>query len=319
MEKGGSGMTSKELKELFEKEFDAVGIIPTGKYLEEAEKMGKITPQITYPTLVVVGLSYSPRHFAHTKTHLVPSFYTFGQDYHYVLKTKINKIVKEIPYASVIGVDNHPHHERLAASLAGIGYFGKNQLIIHPLYGTYIFLGMVFIDMKLTHEWVPMVNDSCGTCRKCIESCPVHALSEEGFILEKCMSHYNQQKKVLTEEEIKANYSLFGCDICQMVCPKNINKVSKMHPEFALSGKEKVAITDLFQDSEKEFNKKYEGMAFLWKGKTILMRNALTLLLRNKNTFYNPLIKESLKHQVPVWYRTTAEHILKKLDELENG
>lgn len=117
----------------------------------------------------------------------------------------------------------------------------------------------------------------------------------------------------MTDHEIQANYSLFGCDICQMVCPKNINKGIKVHPEFELSGKEMVSITDLFQFSEKEFNAQYTHMSYLWKGKTILMRNALTLLLKQNNRQYNDLIETSLKKQNASWYKETAIKILDKL------
>jgi epoxyqueuosine reductase len=161
------------------------------------------------------------------------------------------------------------------------------------------------------------MNDSCGSCRQCIDACPVHALTSEGFLMEKCMSYYNQTKKVLTADEIQANYSLFGCDICQMVCPKNKQIIPVHHPEFELSGKEAVSIVDLFTTSEKDFLKKYEGMAYLWKGKTILMRNALTLLLRKNQMNYNDIIEESLTKTFPGWYKMTAATILKQLKDFK--
>lgn len=306
-------MTNFELKKLFESQFDVVGIIHTKKYLDEAKKMGKDVPHVDYPTIVTVGLSYPFRTIKHTKTHLAPSFYTFGSDYHSVLKKRIEVVMSNLPYSYQLGVDNHPHNERLAAVLSGVGYFGKNQLIINKDLGTYMFLGIVFIDVKLDQEFILEVTDDCGTCRKCIDACPPSALYEGGFDINKCMSHYNQTKRVLTDQEIDLNYSLFGCDICQMVCPKNINVKTNIHPEFELSGKEMVSIVDLFTDSEKVFKEKYNDMSYLWKGKTILMRNALTILNKQKNSQYNDLIEKSiLKHQMP-WYQETATKILGNL------
>ncbi|PKK97976.1 MAG: hypothetical protein CVV57_09605 [Tenericutes bacterium HGW-Tenericutes-2] len=308
-------MTNTELKQLFESQFDVCGIIHTKRYLEEAQRMGKNVPHVDYQTMVVVGLAYPMRFFKHTKTHLVPSFYTFGSDYHQVLKKRIDDVMKQLPYAYQLGVDNHPHNERLAATLAGVGYFGKNQLIINKDLGTYMFLGIVFIDVSLDNEYVLEITDDCGTCRKCIDACPPGALYEGGFHVDKCMSHYNQTKKVLSDDEIESNYSLFGCDICQMVCPKNIKKGKKVHSEFELSGKEMVSIVDLFTDSEKIFKEKYSDMSYLWKGKTILMRNALTILQKQKNSDFNDLIELSiLKHQMP-WYQETAIKILDKLKQ----
>jgi epoxyqueuosine reductase len=306
-----------EIQQKFQEYFDVVGVIETNKYLEAAKHMHKEVPETNYPTMVVLGLSYPYRTLKHTKTHLVPSFYTFGRDYHMVLKDRMEKVLKGFSCAYQYGVDNHPHDERLAAVLSGIGYFGKNQLIINETYGTYMFLGIVFLDLKLDKELILEITDDCGTCRKCIQACPTHALSDQGFDMEKCMSHFNQTKKVLSDVEIDKNYALFGCDICQMVCPKNIHIKPKMHEEFELSGKEMVSIVELFKDSEKVFKQKYHDMSYLWKGKTILMRNALTLLLKQQNTHYNDLIEQSINEKTVSWYQETAKDILNRLNQLK--
>ena len=94
--------------------------------------------------MVVLGLSYPRRTLKHTDTHLVPSFYTFGKDYHLVLKRRIEEVMKPLNLKYISGVDNHPHNERLAAVLSGVGYFGKNQLIINKDYGTYMFFRYCF-------------------------------------------------------------------------------------------------------------------------------------------------------------------------------
>jgi epoxyqueuosine reductase len=310
-------LNAKDIQKAFLNYFDVVGIIETKKYLDAAKHMDKEVPHVDYQTMVVLGLSYPNRMIKHTKTHLVPSFYTFGSDYHKVLKERIEQVTKDLSCKYQYGVDNHPHNERLAAVLSGVGYFGKNQLIINKELGTYMFLGIVFLDITIDHEIVLEITDDCGTCRKCITACPTHALSDIGFDFNKCMSHYNQTKKVLSDQEIESNYLLFGCDICQMVCPKNIYIKPVMHEEFELSGKEMVSIVDLFSDSERVFKEKYHDMSYLWKGKTILMRNALTLLLKQKNTDYNELIRKSIKEKEVPWYQETAIHILSKLDKIK--
>ncbi|MFU8786027.1 MAG: epoxyqueuosine reductase [Candidatus Izemoplasmataceae bacterium] len=309
-------MTSKELRDIFLTEFDVVGIIDSNQYMDAAAQMNKDVPEIAYQTMVVLGLAYPKRILKHTKTHLVPSFYTFGNDYHQVLKARIQKVMTNLPYAYDMGVDNHPHDERLAATLAGVGYFGKNQLIINKDFGTYMFLGMVMIDVSLDQPFILEIADDCGTCRKCITACPPQALFDGGYDMESCMSHYNQSKRVLTDEEIDKNYSLFGCDICQLVCPKNINKGTVVHPEFELSGKEMVSIVELFSLSEKKFKQKYDNMAYLWKGKTILMRNALMVMLRQKNNMHYDLVKQSLEKEKVPWYDEMAHQILKKLEKV---
>jgi epoxyqueuosine reductase len=304
-----------EIKKRFEDQFDLVGIISTKRYLDEAKRLGLQVPFSVYPTMVVLGLSYPKRVISHSKTHLVPSFYTFGSDYHDVLKSRIQSVMKNIPIAYDYGVDNHQHNERLAALLANIGFFGKNQLIINSNYGSYIFLGVVFLDIEIIQEFVLDIDDDCGTCRKCIDACPTSALLDGGYDFQLCISHYNQAKIVLTDDQIKANYALFGCDICQLVCPKNINKGVKTHHEFELSGKELVSIHDLFTLSEKAFKEKYSNMAYLWKGKTILMRNALMLLNRQKNNQYEKEILDSLLKTNVTWYKDMVVRVLKNLEK----
>ncbi len=309
-------MTSKELREAFRSKFDVVGIIKTKTYLDEARKINPSIENVDYETMVVLGLSYPKRIFKHTDTHLVPSFYTFGEDYHQVLKKRIDDVMVNIDYKYISGVDNHPHNERLAAVLSKVGYFGKNQLIINKDYGTYMFLGIVFIDLALDETFILDIDDDCGTCRKCITACPTEALYDGGYDMKRCISFYNQEKKALTDDEIDANYSLFGCDICQMVCPKNINKGIKIHPEFELTGKEMVSIIDMFELSQKEFKTKYDNMSYLWKGKTILLRNALLVMLRQKNLKYMNEIEKTITEDKPKWFNDTALKVLNRLKKI---
>ncbi len=308
-------MNFDDFKEKLEFEFSEFGIIKTERYLKEARVLNLAFPDIKYKHMIVVALSYPKRIMKSTKTELYASMYTFGKDYHLVLKEKMAKVMQGFDYEYEFAVDNHPFDERLAAQLAGIGFFGKNQLIINPSYGSFIFLGIIFINLDMDIEIIKKIDDSCGDCRICIDSCPTNSLLNPGYDREKCISDFNQTKKILSETEIKVNYCIFGCDICQLVCPKNINIKPTTHDEFAFSGKEAIAIRDLLTLSEKQFKEKYEDMAYLWKGKTILMRNALTLLLRQHNSDYNDLIKQSIeKHQTP-WYKITAQNILTKLDK----
>ncbi|MFA7560834.1 MAG: 4Fe-4S double cluster binding domain-containing protein [Candidatus Izemoplasmatales bacterium] len=311
-------MRIEEIYKLFKKKFDLVGIIDSKSYYQKAISLDKDAVKPPFSTMVVLGLAY-PKHIIKSSDEFaVPSFYTFGKDYHIVMKDMINDIVKDFDFNYYVGVDNHPYNERLAASLAGLGFLGKNQLIINSQYGSYFFIGIVFIDINLKNQFTNDVIDDCGECRKCIEACPTNALTDSGYNLLKCISFFNQEKKVLTNDEIQKNYCLFGCDICQLACPKNIDKGMLIHPEFQLSGKEKVKIDDLFRLSNKDFINKYKDMAYLWKGKTILMRNALTLLLNSNNQKYNDLIEKSILNTSSSWYKETAKQILDELTKSSN-
>lgn len=310
-------MTIKELHNRLEDAFDVVGMIDKKTYLNALEKADKQLPTLPYETICVVALAYPKRIIKHTKTHLVPSFYTFGTDYHLVLKNRMKTILDRFEVNYTFGVDNHPYDERLAATLAGIGFFGKNQLIINKTYGSYMFLGIINIDLKLEKDIILTVDDDCGDCTICLSACPTQAITASGYDVSKCISFYNQSKRELTSFEMDKNYCLFGCDICQMVCPKNIKKGTVIHPEFELSGKEMVSIMSLFSDSEKTFKAQYENMAYLWKGKTMLMRNALLILNKQKNTLYNDLIESSIHKYTMPWYQNTAIKVLNNLKKEE--
>ena len=310
-------MNAQTIKNAFETHFDLVGVIKTKTYNDQAKKLNLKVAAINHPTMVVLGLKYPYRILKPTKTHLVPSFYTFGSDYHHVLKNRIKKVMDKLNIDYEPLVDNHPHNERLAALSANLGFFGKNQLIINSIHGSYFFLGMVLLNINLDDEIILDLDEDCGTCTKCIEACPTHALYEGGYDVEKCISHYNQTKRILTDDEIKANYQLFGCDICQMVCPKNINITKNVHPEFELSGKEIVSINDLFTLSEKRFKELYKDMSYLWKGKTLLMRNAIMLLQKRRDDTYNDLIQETINQNKPEYYVNLATRFLESFKDIK--
>jgi epoxyqueuosine reductase len=301
------------LYQAFKNEFDLVSIIDSDRYVKLSKEYGISIPNVSYNKIIALGLAYPKRVLKSTNDTLYGSIYTFGTDYHTVMKDKIKKVMSNFDYKYELGVDNHPHNDRLAALASGLGFFGKNQLIINKDYGSFFFLGMVFLNIDDLKEIYLENSDSCGDCRICIDACPTNALSENGYDYKNCISYFNQEKKVLNDSEIKANYCLFGCDICQLICPKNISLKSSNFNSFELSGKEGVSIEDLFNLSEKEFKIKYENMAYLWKGKTVLLRNGLTLLLRQNNSNYNHFIEESLKKYLSSWYQETAKNILKKL------
>jgi len=305
-------MRTKELYIEFKKQFDIVGIIKSSSYLKSSEELNVSTEKPPYPIMVVLGLAYPKRIIKSDETHAVASFYTFGRDYHHVLKERIEKVMNKFNLEYVLGVDNHPFSERLAAQIAGIGFLGKNQLIINEELGSYLFLGMVFINTEISEEITHNLNDSCGDCRKCIVACPVKALSDYGYDKFRCISYYNQEKEPLTKEQIIKNYCLFGCDVCQLVCPKNIGKGALIHSEFKYNGKEKIKFADLFSLSNKEFNSKYNDMAYLWKGKTVLMRNGLTLLIKQKNHRYDDLIKTTIGKVKSPWYEELAKEFTKE-------
>ncbi len=153
--------------------------------------------------------------------------YAMGKDYHRVIQDKLqaleNYIKEQSPeIACYSGVDSRPIAERSLAIQAGIGFRGKNTMLLRPKWGSYFFLGVLFMTTELPSD-APL-QGTCGTCTRCIDACPTQAITPEGTLLAtQCISYKTiEQKEPVTEEEL-ATFDgwLFGCDRCQEVCPFN--------------------------------------------------------------------------------------------------
>jgi len=165
------------------------------------------------------------------------SRYAWGRDYHRVVKDRLNAMVGLM--RPVIGgawlplVDIGPVFEKAYANQAGLGFIGKNSLLVHPVYGSFVFLGVLLTDIVLAPTG-PMLNQACANCTKCVDSCPAGALRPPFLDANKCIGHLNNMYRgPMPEINLRAN--LFGCDICQDVCPYNkntpVNDESPFMPE----------------------------------------------------------------------------------------
>jgi epoxyqueuosine reductase len=297
------------IKQALEKQFDIVKTMPTAIYAQALKLQDKPTPPEGYHTTFVVGLAYPKRIVKASDDTFVPSFYCFGKDYHTVLKTRLADVLNGFSIRYETGVDNHPWDERLAAVLSGVGFFGKNQLIIHESLGSYFFLGLAFVDLPYEGNLPVALPDGCGDCRKCLDACPTQAISGSGYRMNRCLSFVNQSKQPLSKADAMANYCLFGCDLCQLACPKNQGKGTLVHPEFAPDDADTVRADDLFTMTERVFGAKHPGKAYLWKGKTVLMRNGVLLLWRKQNHAWDDALRMTLPDK-PDWYRQTVEAFL---------
>ena len=205
------------------------------------------------PTLLVPGaksvisLSYN----YHTEQRQIDSEapkiaqYAYGKDYHMVIKEKLHEFINWI--RSEIGeidgrcfVDSAPVLERDWAKRSGLGWIGKNTLLLSKKKGSYFFLAEIISDLELAYDHP--VTDHCGTCSRCIEACPTDAISTEGYIIDsrKCISYLTIELKdeIPTEFKDQMEGWMFGCDICQEVCPWN--RFSKPHSEPQFEPKNKL-------------------------------------------------------------------------------
>jgi epoxyqueuosine reductase len=183
-------------------------------------------------SVISVLAFYNPGNPLVTITPPKISRYALGGDYHIVLKEMLYKLLELIrkEFGSVSGrafVDSAPVLERAWAERAGLGWIGKNGLLINQKIGSYVFIGELIVDMEIESSAI-IASNRCGTCTKCIDACPTGAIVAPRVVdARRCISYLTIEKKsALAEDELKAlNGWCFGCDICQEVCPWN----KKMH------------------------------------------------------------------------------------------
>jgi len=179
-------------------------------------------------SVVSVLLSYFP---GNPNISTIPpkiSRYALSVDYHNVIKQMLWEMLKQIRenFGEVNGrafVDSAPVLERAWAAKSGLGWIGNNGLLINPEFGSYTFIGELILDIEIEPS-KNIVPNRCGTCTRCIDSCPTGAIVSPGIIdARKCISYLTIEKKseLTDEEKTKLNGWCFGCDICQEVCPWN--------------------------------------------------------------------------------------------------
>ena len=163
------------------------------------------------------------------------SKYSYGEDYHFVVKNKLKSLLAiiqtEIGNVNArVFVDSAPIMEKAWAQQSGLGWIGKNANLINQQNGSFFFLAEIIIDIDLSYD-APM-TDHCGTCTKCIDACPTQAIVAP-YVVDgsKCISYFTIELKNEFPKEVKGKFDnwMFGCDICQDVCPWN--KFAKPHQE----------------------------------------------------------------------------------------
>ncbi len=196
------------------------------------------------------------------------SKYAVVTDYHNVASARLEKACEElkklfpentfVPFA-----DNSPIPEVRASLAAGLGVLGKNSLLITKKYGSYVFIGEIVTDLKLDSSDVKTVN--CISCGKCVSACPAKAIADKGINTQKCLSAITQKKGSLTKEETELMINcgcVWGCDICQDICPMNKNVAVTQIKEFIAD-----PIPMLSDETP------LEGRAYEWRGKKVIERN----------------------------------------------
>lgn len=192
-------------------------------------------------TVVVLTYNYYPKRVPRHPDAPRVARYAYGRDYHKVIRKRLKQLLRWLEAASgreVRGrgfVDSAPVLERDWARRAGIGWQGKHTLLLRKGRGSWCFLATLIVDLELSPD-PPFRTDHCGTCRRCIEACPTGAIDSQGYLLDsrKCISYLTIELKGAIPESFASQLEgwVFGCDICQEVCPWNRFARPHREPEF---------------------------------------------------------------------------------------
>lgn len=273
----------------------------------------RLNPQTLLPnarSIIAVGMSYyadeeeGPGPPSPDAERAIFARYARGDDYHHVLSQRLYQLLADIqqhlaPHAEGrVYVDTGPILEREVAQRAGLGWIGKNTMLIHPQLGSYLFLGVLITNLDLEPD-TPM-QGHCGRCTRCLEACPTGALVAPHLMdATLCISYLTIELKGHIPEPLRPALSangnrIFGCDICQEVCPFCL-KFSRPTSEPAFQPREITSharLTDLLLLSEEQFREKFRKSPVKRAKRRGLLRNVATALA----TSNDPAAQAALKH-----------------------
>jgi epoxyqueuosine reductase len=250
----------------------------------------RISPQEIFPSsrsVVVVALNYfTPHQHQENPATGKVSRYAWGDDYHEVVKEKLLSVLSWIkeqePRAEgKICVDIQPTMDKAWAVRAGLGWLGKHSNVITPEYGSWVFIGELLLNLDLDHDTEPM-EDHCGTCTLCIDACPTAAITGPYIVdSKKCISYATielRAPELPTDIQSKLSGWLYGCDICQDVCPWNRFEEATAEPRFApREGNADADLREIMELTPETYAKRFRGSAMKRTKLSGLQRNALAL------------------------------------------
>ncbi len=234
----------------FEKRKDVKEILPSAK------------------SVISLGMNYYvPGNFSGDKTKGKISRYAWGTDYHLIIWKKLDKIVDEVKkidpeFEAKTYVDTGPVMDKAWAVRAGLGWQGKHSNIINRNFGSWFFIANIICNYEFTYSFP--IPDFCGSCTACIEACPTGAIVQDYVVdSNKCISYQTIENKNEIPEKFKRNFEnwIYGCDICQDVCPWN-NKFSQQTAEqqfFPGSGTKEIPLTEVIEMQQEEFSARFKN------------------------------------------------------------
>ena len=255
--------------------------------------------------------------------------YARGDDYHEVMGERLTELHRWLeralgrPVRGKPYVDTGPILERDLARRAGIGWFGKNTNLLNPSLGSFFFLGALLVDAELAPD-APFETEHCGTCTRCLDACPTNALVEPRVLdATKCISYLTIEAKGAIPEELRPMIGelIYGCDICQDVCPWNekfatvLPEGAPFAPREALDGKDaRTLARELLAMSQDEFHVAFKGSPMKRAKQRGLKRNAAVVLGNARNTDDADVLTRALDNPDPL----VRQHAAWALERIRN-
>ncbi len=229
-------------------------------------------------TIISLAVNYYPERLQNPDLPQIAK-YAYGKDYHNVVKDMLHQLLGSIrkKCGDVSGrafVDSAPVREKTWAACSGLGWIGKHSLLIHPDFGSYVVFGELIIDLEVGSD--RPVADQCGNCSRCIDACPVQAIVAPHVVdARKCISYLTVEYQEEFDPSVSLHNRLFGCDICQDVCPYNKDVKPTNIIAFTLSDEvlDKTA-EDWLQMKPEVYQNTTKGMSLSRASVEMIRRNA---------------------------------------------
>ncbi|PQV63718.1 epoxyqueuosine reductase [Abditibacterium utsteinense] len=240
-------------------------------------------------SVIVLALNYRTDAPFDEEKHGKIARYARGLDYHDIFKARGNELLSWIqsqqPCAGRMYSDSAPILEHAWAQRAGIGWVGKNTLVMSRELGSYFLLGELVLDIELPPD-APYVQSFCGTCTACLDACPTDAFSAPRVLdANKCISYHTIENREVAPIELRENFqdNVFGCDICQQVCPWNRKNEAKVSAEPQLWTRDLPGIEEWTNIPQEEFSARLKGSPIKRAKRRGMRRNAARALKNRKS------------------------------------
>jgi epoxyqueuosine reductase len=277
------------------------------RHKEARHHPSSILPEVR--SVIMVGMNYKPpRDQPRVGSSGQVARYARGLDYHDVLRARLNQLLAWVQ-GEVSGcrgrgvVDTAPLLERDFARRAGLGWFGKNTMLLNKRLGSYVFLGALLLEVELRPD-TPHEASHCGSCTACLDACPTQAFAGPGLLdARRCISYLTIELRGAIPEELRPQMGdwLFGCDVCQEVCPWNRKAPPTTEPAWqSRPDLEAVDLIELLGLSEEQFRQRFRGTALTRTKRRGLLRNAAIALGNQGDPAALPALRGALADPEPL-------------------